>query len=190
MPDEKSVTMWVAAVRSGDGIAAQHLWQRYFHQLMHQARMRMSNVEKTSYDEEDAAISTFNVLCQKLQEGCYPRIADRGELWHLMLTVLVRKIGRRNKYQSAAKRLESRSIARFSVDELPAAGSQEIPCECFELIALLGDVNLQQVALLKFEGYTNNEIAVKMNRTRRTIQRMLNLIRNLWNEELNRESPQ
>lgn len=188
MSRDASVTMWINAVRQGDASAAEHLWRRYFQQLMAQARVRMTNVDRTGYDEEDAAISTFHILCTKLQEGHYASLSDRDELWQLMLTVLIRKVGRRVKYQQASKR----SIARtgqvgFSVDELPAATSDEISEECFELIALLNDSNLEQVALLKFEGYTNEEIAAKLNRTRRTIQRMLNLIRSLWQEALDRD---
>ncbi len=78
--------------------------------------------------------------------------------------------------------------AVMPVETLPGPTSQEISAECFELISNLRDPNLEQVALLKFEGYTNDEIANKLNRTRRTIQRMLNLIRDLWQEEIERES--
>lgn len=182
--------MWINAVRQGDAVAAEHLWQRYFQQLMTQARLRMSNLDRGGYDEEDAAISTFHILCTKLQEGHYATLSDRDELWQLMLTVLIRKVGRRVKYQQAAKRTNGQpksSPGAPSIDELPAATNEVISEECFELIALLKDPNLEKVALLKFEGYTNEEIAHKLNRTRRTIQRMLNLIRNLWQETLDRE---
>ncbi len=184
MPSEHSVTSWIAAVRTGDSLAAEQLWGRYFHQLMVQARRRMSNVSKGSYDEEDAALSTFHILCKKLNEGEYPSVSDRQELWQLMLKVLVRKIGTRVRYQAAAKRLPNNISSSISVEELPAATPQEISQECFELIASLKDPNLERVALLKFEGYSNEEIAEKLQRTRRTIQRMLNLIRDLWEDEL------
>ncbi|MFO0943195.1 MAG: ECF-type sigma factor [Pirellulales bacterium] len=74
-----------------------------------------------------------------------------------------------------------------SIGGNPGSTPQEISQECFELINMLGDPNLEQVAMLKFEGYTNDEIADKLNKTRRTIQRMLKLIRDLWQEALNRE---
>ncbi len=186
MQSEHSVTRWIAAVRTGDAVAAEQLWSRYFRELMAQARLRMANVAKGAYDEEDAALSTFQVLCQKLHEGQYTGVADRQELWQLMLTVLIRKIGRRVKYQTAAKRTSGHANQHetLSIDDLPATTSQEISHECYELIASLNDPNLERVALLKFEGFTNDEIATKLNRTRRTVQRMLNLIRDLWEEEL------
>ncbi len=176
-------------MRAGDAVAANHLWERYFHRLMSMARSRMGQMSRTSYDEEDAALSTFNILCRKLQDGHYAEIADRDELWQLMLTVLLRKIGRRVKYESAAKRTSERhGGGPAPVEMLPGPTSQEISHECFELISKLQDSNLEQVALMKFEGYTNDEIATKLNRTRRTVQRMLNLIRDLWQEEIERES--
>ncbi len=185
MTTEASVTLWIKALRQGDTLAAESLWERYFQNLMLQARLRMSNLNRACYDEEDAALSTFQVLCAKLQQGRYESLSDRGELWQLMLTVLIRKIGRRVKYQRAAKRGHelNGSIVPLGED-IAMANSQEISQECFELIASLQDPNLEQVALLKFEGYTNDEIAEKLNRTRRTIQRMLNLIRALWQDEL------
>lgn len=186
MPNKQSVTLWITAVRRGDSAAAEKLWDRYFRQLMVQARRRMKNVQRSTYDEEDAALSTFRILCSKLHEGQYPTLSDREELWQLMLTVLVRKIGRRVKYQHAAKRIDSNIVnpPQALVQDLPAHTSQQISLEFHELISKLGDPNLEQVALLKFEGYTNEEVATKLNRTRRTVQRMLNLIRELWKEEV------
>lgn len=182
MSDEASVTLWLHAVRTGDTLAAEQLWKRYFARLMAQARSRMGNIDRCLYDEEDAALSTFDVLCRKLQDGSYPDLNSREDLWMLMLTVLSRKIAKQAKYQSALKR---RSNVQFpdAINELPAVDSKELSQECYELISTLGNADLEQVVVLKFEGYTNEEIAVKMQRTRRTVQRMLNLIRDIWLEK-------
>lgn len=189
MHKDDSITRWIVAVRSGDAEAAERLWERYFRDLMHQARLRMSNISKSLYDEEDAALSTFYVMWQKLEEGCYAQISDRHDLWNLMLTVLMRKIGRRAKYQGAAKRMHASSTSeQNSLEELPATNIQELSQECLEMISVLQDPNLERVAILKFEGYTNDEIATELNRTRRTIQRMLNLIRDIWERELHSAS--
>ena len=185
---EESVTRWINAIREGDSLAAENLWQRYFRQLMAQARLRMSGTNRGMYDEEDAALSTFNIVCSKLQEGNYASLANRNELWQLMMTILVRKVMRRSTYMQAAKRNGSQqSCLETAVESIPASCPMEFTQECYDLIAMLNDSNLEQVAMLKFEGYTNEEIARKLNRTRRTIQRMLNLIRSLWQEALDRE---
>ena len=55
--------------------------------------------------------------------------------------------------------------------------------ECERLVGLLGDPELQQVALWRLEGFNNEEIAAKLKYTRRTVQRMLKLIRQVWVRE-------
>ncbi|MEZ6132421.1 MAG: ECF-type sigma factor [Planctomycetaceae bacterium] len=177
-----SVTLWIQALRAGDDTAAQELWRLYFGQLMQIARSRMASLPCAVYDEEDAAISTFRVLCEKLREGRYPELADRDELWKLMLKMLVRKVGRRSEYEATQKRSASR--APIDSADLSFSDDQSLTVfvaeECELLFCRLNDPNLEQLVLWKLEGYTNDEIAQKMNRTRRTIQRMLSLVRDIW----------
>jgi DNA-directed RNA polymerase specialized sigma24 family protein len=46
----------------------------------------------------------------------------------------------------------------------------------------LRDPALEAVVLLKLEGYSNVEIAEKMKYSRRTIQRMLELVKDIWGQ--------
>ncbi|TWT92737.1 ECF-type sigma factor [Stieleria varia] len=184
MDEGNSIAVWIDAVRRGDESAAGELWRRYFHQLMHLARSRMRTLPRATYDEEDAAISTFRVLCQKLQDGDYPAVQRHDELWRLMLTILIRKINRRAEYESADKR-----GAPATGTDLPDPISVEwiqagVSDECEHLLRKLDDPHLERVALWKLDGYTDDEIAKKLNRTRRTVQRMLRLIRDIWEHEL------
>ena len=185
MTNEITVTKWIAALRQGDEASAKKLWNHYFQRLMNFARSRMGAVTTAVYDEEDAAISTFRVLCENLKAGKYPDIADGDEFWRLMLTVAVRKISRRIEYESAAKR-NGGSVQLERIDESLAItkDSSQVAVEYEELLSKLNDPNLERVAILKLDGYTNEEIATTINRTRRTVQRMLDLIRDLWREEL------
>jgi len=186
MPDCNSITNWIDALRSGDEAAAEELWHRYFSQLMRIARSRMSTLPRTTYDEEDAAISTFRVLCHKLREGNYPELTGRDELWHLMLKVLVRKVLSRAEYEGAEKRQVPVSLTGLE-EAVGTVVTESVPLlvadECEELFAKLKDPNLEQVVVWKLDGFTNEEIATRMRKTKRTIQRMLSLIRNVWSEE-------
>jgi len=47
----------------------------------------------------------------------------------------------------------------------------------------LGDETLRQVAVLALEGWTNDEIATQINRSTRSVERKLEVIRRLWTEE-------
>lgn len=180
---EGSVTCWVQAVRRGDEDSASLLWKRYFNSLMATARSRMGTLPQETYDEEDAAISTFRVVFRKLQEGGYPELSDRDELWQLMLKIIVRKISHRVQYEFASKRGGmAAKLTRVDESTIACPDSSEVAMEYQSLLAKLEDSNLEQVAVLKLEGYTHEEIATKLNRTRRTIQRMLVLIRAILSE--------
>jgi DNA-directed RNA polymerase specialized sigma24 family protein len=52
------------------------------------------------------------------------------------------------------------------------------------LLGLLGDAVPPRVAVLKMEGYTVDEFAAQMNVTPRTVKRWLQLIRRIWEQEL------
>ena len=51
------------------------------------------------------------------------------------------------------------------------------------LLARLGDETLRTIALSKLEGHTNEEIAAELGTSPRTVDRKLNLIRKIWEEE-------
>jgi DNA-directed RNA polymerase specialized sigma24 family protein len=54
--------------------------------------------------------------------------------------------------------------------------------ECRRLLGRLDD-DLRALALLKMEGYTNEEIASRLGRSRATVERKLRLIRRAWEAE-------
>ena len=51
------------------------------------------------------------------------------------------------------------------------------------VLDLLGDETLRQVAVSKMEGLTNDEVAERLNCSRRTVARKLETIRIIWSKE-------
>jgi DNA-directed RNA polymerase specialized sigma24 family protein len=60
----------------------------------------------------------------------------------------------------------------------------EMAEQCQRLLELLRDADLRSIALWKMEGYTNDEIACKLDCARSTVQRKLNLIQSRWEQEV------
>ena len=56
--------------------------------------------------------------------------------------------------------------------------------ECRRLLDRLGNPELRELAVWKMEGYTNDEIAAKISRSLRTVERKLRLIRDTWAQEI------
>jgi DNA-directed RNA polymerase specialized sigma24 family protein len=54
---------------------------------------------------------------------------------------------------------------------------------CRRLLEKLGDPQLRQVAVAKMEGFSNQEIAQRLDCALRTVERRLKLIRDEWKED-------
>ena len=89
---EGSVTCWIDHLRAGDDVAAQRLWERYFHQLVRLARANLRAKPRGAVDEEDIALSAFDSFCRGTGQGRFPRLDDRDSLWRLLVTITARKV--------------------------------------------------------------------------------------------------
>jgi DNA-directed RNA polymerase specialized sigma24 family protein len=68
----------------------------------------------------------------------------------------------------------------------PALAAQ-VAEACQRLLDALGEDQLRTVALGKLEGYTNDEIAAKLDLSRPTVERKPHRIRRLWTKETDHE---
>lgn len=87
----------------------------------------------------------------------------------------------RDKERSGSATLEFEEI--ISQEPTPEFAAQ-IADEFQSLLARLEDDTLQSVALWKLEGFTNDEIAEKLECVPRTVERKLQLIRTLWQRSI------
>src|SRR3954452_12177024 len=90
---EGSVTRWIDDLKAGDRAAAQPLWERYYARLVALARDKLRRTRRAAAieDEEDAALSAFNSFCDGAARGRFPLLADRGDLWRLLVVITARK---------------------------------------------------------------------------------------------------
>ena len=195
-----SVTHWLGALKGGDAAAAQRLWERYFDGLVRLARARLGAMPRGAADEEDVALSAFHSFCQGSTRGRFPRLDDRDNLWRLLVTITAHKALDQVRRQARQKRGGGRvlvgSAQAGGEDDTDGAGlvqvvGQEptpqfaamVTDECRRLLVALDDETLRQVALLRMEGYSDEEIASRVDCSLRTVSRKLALIRKAWLRE-------
>lgn len=202
MSSDASVTQWIDALRAGDTEAAQKLWERYFERLVSFASKKLGAAPRRAADEEDVVISAFNSFCLGVAEGRFPKLDDRDDLWRVLMTITERKVSDQLKHAVRQKRgggkVRGESAFLHPDDSTAQAGINQVGgCEPTPEFAalmaeqfeeLLGslqneDIGLREVALLKLEGYTNKEIAARIGRTTRSVERKLQRIRLVWSEE-------
>src|SRR6516165_3804153 len=91
MASSHSVSHWIGQLRAGDQVAAQHLWEGYFRRLVGLARCKLQGLPRRAADEEDVALSAFASFCHGVECGRFPQLADRNDLWRLLVTITARK---------------------------------------------------------------------------------------------------
>ena len=195
-----SVTHWLGALEGGDAAAAQRLWERYFDRLVRLARAKLGAMPRGAADEEDVALSAFHSFCQGATRGRFPRLDDRDNLWRLLVTITAHKALDQVRRQARQKRGGGRvlvgSAQAGGEDDTDGAGLDQVvgqeptpqfaamvADECRRLLVALDDETLRQVALLRMEGYTEEEIAARVDCSLRTVSRKLALIRKAWLRE-------
>ncbi len=196
MPDDEPVTPWLEQLKAGDPAAAGPLWQVYYAKLVALARRRLRPVPNAIADEEDVALSAFDSFCRGVDDGRFPKLDDRDDLWRLLFAITTRKARRQVRSETADKRgggLVAPASAVGGEADLPAgvagrepspAFAAEVADECRRLLAELDDDLLRQIAVWKMEGYLNAEIAGKIGRAVPTVERKLQRIRRAWAAEV------
>jgi DNA-directed RNA polymerase specialized sigma24 family protein len=181
-----SITHWIWQLKNGDQAAAQQLWECYYRRLVSLARARLHGQPRRVADEEDVALSAFDSFCRGAAEGRFPQLADRDNLWPLLVVITSRKAADLIEYENRQKRSGGDEVAELngllSQDPSPAF-ALEMAEACQRLLGLLGDPTLQAVAVWKMEGYSEIEIANRLGCVPRSVRRKLRAIRQLWSQE-------
>ena len=202
MSSEGSVTHWIDLLKAGDPAAAERLWERYFERLAGLARAQLKGTPRRAADEEDVALSAFDSLCRGVERGRFPELLHRDSLWRLLVTILLRKVHDLRRDEQRQKRGGGEVLVEADLLDKAESGVAEagleqvvgreptpelaaqVAEECRRLLGRLDDATLQSLALLKMEGYTNQELAARLGCGLRTVERKLQLIRQIWTKEL------
>ncbi|MBI3468906.1 MAG: RNA polymerase subunit sigma-70 [Planctomycetes bacterium] len=193
MPSSGSVTHWLGQLQGGDPVAAQALWERYFHRLTALADRVLGGTPRRAADQEDVALSAFASFCRGAQGGRYPQLADRDDLWRLLVVITARKAlrlarrERRHDLHVSARGPDDglqQDLEQIIGPEPTPQFALQVAEEYHRLLDLLQDSRLQTLAVWKMEGYTNREIATKLGCAVPTVERKLRRIRMIWQREL------
>jgi hypothetical protein len=192
------VTHWIAALKKGEADAAHRFWGRYFDELVRLARTRFGTAPRGAADEEDAALSAFHSLCagarpvRTARRPGRPPAApgddhDTQGAWS----------GPAPAHRQAAggRVLGEVELAGSTPDDASGldwlAGGEPTPEfavmleeQYRRLLEVLPEPSLRDVARLRLEGCTSEEIAARLGCNRRTITRKLELIRRMCSEAL------
>lgn len=188
MASKGSITCCIGQLKQGDQEAARVLWQRYFYQVVGLARKKLGGVPRRAADEEDVAVSAMGSFFRGAKEGQFSRLEDRDDLWCLLGAITAHKAIDLAHHEGAQKRGCGGVEPRPDLDQVIGPGltpelAAQVAEEFQRRLDRLSTDELRAVALWSMDGYTNDEIAAKLNCVRRTVERKLERIRAEWQEE-------
>jgi DNA-directed RNA polymerase specialized sigma24 family protein len=184
-------------LRQGEDAGVQAAWNTYFERLARIANQKLSAGVRRTTDGEDVALSVMLTICRRAGAGELDGVADRDELWRLMLTILYHKAADRGRHHRAAKRgggnvrgdsvflgpqsdMDRLAFAQFAADDPTPDLLVQLEDEHRQLFERLEDDLLRQIAQHRLEGESTEEIAARLDISPRTVRRKLDLIRQSW----------
>jgi RNA polymerase sigma factor (sigma-70 family) len=192
MHESSSPTAWLRQLRDGDTVGAQKLWEAYYRKLISLARRKLEGRARLVGDEEDVTLSAFKSFCRGVQEGRYPQLNDRNDLWRMLVRMTLNKAAHLVRDEGRLKRGGNRkagsgagddaALDQLVSDEPTPELAAELAEQCELLLGQLPTEEFVSLALLKMEGYTNAEIAANWGKAERTVERKLQIIRQIWSK--------
>ncbi|QDS98772.1 ECF-type sigma factor [Adhaeretor mobilis] len=203
MSKSTNVSHWIDLVKAGDSAAANRIWQHYFDRLVRSVRGRLMGQNRAVSDEEDIVLSVFDSFYDAAENGRFPDLSDRDDLWKLLMRMAARKVV--DKRRRDLRQRRGGDVKLHSLDHagdegvvhdgrvIEAIGDDPSPEMVLmmqesveQVFSLLGVGQLRDLAGAKLEGYSNAELAQRFECSERTIERRLHLIREKMSEEMSR----
>ncbi len=206
--DPGSITRWLEGLKAGRPEAFEAIWARYYSRVLDVVRRRLLRTPHQAVEDgEDVAISALHGLFAGSVQGRFDDLGDRSDLWQLLAAITLKKVLVRRQWYSRWKRA-GRPPSRDPTAPRAPEGHDRDPADFLaqavsneptpELAAMfreqlqrfldaLTDPTHRQIAEWRVEGLTNAEIAGKLGRGTRTVERKIELIRLIW-EKIGDES--
>jgi RNA polymerase sigma factor (sigma-70 family) len=196
MSKSTNVSHWIDLVKAGDSAAANRIWQHYFDRLVRSVRARLYGQNRAVSDEEDIVLSVFDSFYNAAENGRFPDLSDRDDLWRLLLRMSARKVVDKRRHDQRQRRggnVKVHSLNQTGDDDsvIEAIGDEPSPEMVImmresveEFFSHLGVGQLRELAVAKLEGSSNAELAERFGCSERTIERRLHLIREKCQQEL------
>lgn len=184
-----SVSLLLSDLRQGDAQAALLLWSRYLPRLTGLAEQTLAGRRIGMVDAGDAVQSAWISFWKKLDGDQLSSQLTREDFWNVLGLMVVRKVRRQIRRDSAAKRGGGQVLRESELqvdgdsgglnDWAAGLSAADFDLHSEELLGLL-DEECRRIAVLRLLGHLNREIAEELKCTERKVQRKLELIRMKW----------
>jgi RNA polymerase sigma-70 factor (ECF subfamily) len=164
--------------RTGEQDAATEIHARYAERLEALVSSQTAADLKTRFDPEDVVQSVFRTLFRRVSHGLYDVPAGE-ELWQLLLVLALNKTRKLASFHRAQKRDVGKTHGSEKLAHLLQQGDgrdeaahQMLQLVVEDLVSDLPDAH-RQIIKLRIEGYRTEDISQATERSKRTVERVL-----------------
>ena len=166
--------------RAGDQDAALQLYYRYADRLFRLASQNTPAELAPRFDPEDIVQSVFRTFFRRAAKGQY-EAPEGDELWKLLLVMALNKVRSRAAYHRASKRDIRKTLplpaSSEPFDDRNAEEAKRILCMSVDEIIQKQPPSHQGIIRLRIDGLEVQAIADRENRSKRTVERILQSFR-------------
>jgi RNA polymerase sigma factor (sigma-70 family) len=172
--------------REGDERAADDLFHRYVDRLLALARSRLSEKLAARFDPEDVVQSAYRSFFDRARSGGFA-LEQSGDLWRLLAAITLNKLRHQVERNTAAKRgIDQEHGAPCWVSHADFVEMVTGDPSPSEVVALADETELlmrdlaphqRRMVELRLRGYTLEEIAEEVQRSERTVRRVMEQIK-------------
>ena len=193
-----SVTGWIEQLKSSDPEAQRQIWERFVSRLVHFTNGQMRNASFRVADADDITNMAFYNFFEKSPDQ-FEQLVDRNDLWQILTMLAERRaIDQQRKWfnqKNGGNRIlnepslvdndgNAKGMDVFEGNCRPPDIEFMLAEETELLLSSLDDELLRQIAIAKLQGFDNREIAKTFAVSVRTIERKLNIIREIFSSAL------
>jgi RNA polymerase sigma-70 factor (ECF subfamily) len=185
--DQASDGSLLRRFQRGNDEAATQLYLRYARRLYRLARAQCPADLAQRVDADDIVQSVFSSFFRRARQGHYS-VPDGEELWKLLLVIALNKIRSKGNYHRAACRDVSVTCPDDLLDEASDEKHDETALSFLRLVVTEilerhPEVS-RRIVWLRIDGYEVAEIAQSVQRSRRTVERVLQEFRGQLQQSL------
>lgn len=177
-PDGVSDHSLLLRLQSGQADASTELYLRYAERLHALAKAQSSAELAQRVDPEDLVQSVFRTFFRRANLGQYA-VPDGEEIWKLLLVIALNKVRATGAFHRAAKRDVRRTTGGETFDravESVPSGDESalntLRMVVEELLETIPEVYRRMIEL-RIEGHEVAEIAASVQRSKRSVERVL-----------------
>ncbi len=191
--EERQWRSWIGRLAKGEETVVREFWEEYGGRMQGLAAAHLASKLYRREGPEDVVQSACRTFLRRARDGQFD-LADEDSLWRLLCAITLAKTrekarfhGRQNR---AAGREQSIDSSRFgggvAAGEPTPAEAVEFADQLQHLLAKLDDEE-RQVVQWRLEEYTYEEIAEKMECSKRTVRRIIQRVQAHWQRAMSYE---